>query len=391
MSLTQKTAVGSPENSAMATRIVQSCKSRWMAYSHVDASHIFVHPELKPDPNDFHLRLWSQLTYAMSTGNEQPLLDFLRHEGRILAEQRVPLTQLVERSGGCIHGLLESALIECEANPELSLNPKALHQFLSRFNRMSSHLNVALVQGYTEHQDSTSFAPMPGRPKLRSEHKAETFELFNQLTSVVGPGQFSVNRYRANNFLFSGSEARHNCFYFIREGTVQLQEFLSDGRAVVLAILGRGDVFARTTHESSAGYFRDFQAMALRDTEVVLLDEEALRQAMEKAPHVAVSIIKSFSGQLAEIQQVIEGLLSRDITARLIHILLQLAAEFGSTNGDGILIDFPLTHQQLADMLGSNRVTITRRLGDLQKQGLLEVNKHAITLYDIKRLEQVAC
>lgn len=387
MSLTPKPSALNAENSQIVARIVQSCKSHWMGQVYGS----FPTPE-QARLHDFHARLWNQLVYALSTGNDQNLAEFLHTMGKELARERVPLTEVVEKSGICIQNLLEQALQECEKSPEVSSNPKALHLFLSRFNRISSHLNVALVRGYNDLTENESFTPIHNRAKSRAEQKAETLALFNQLSNVIGPGQFSINRYRANAFLFNNAHAHRNCFYFIREGTVQLQEFLSDGRAVVLAILGRGDVFARNTQESEAGYFRDFQVMALRETEVVLIEEEALRLVMEKAPHVGVGIIKSFSSQLADIQQVIEGLLSRDITARLTHILLQLADEFGiDHNGQGTLINFSLTHQQLADMLGSNRVTITRRLGELQKQGLLEVNKHSIILYDRERLEEVAC
>jgi len=383
MSLTQKATIPSAENTALATKVVQGCKHRWgTALVELD----------KPEgAGQFHSRLWNVLLYALSTGNDQALLETIKHQGHEMAQAHTSLPQVMTRSGECIQSLLELALLESENNAELKANPKALHEFLSRFNRLCSRLTISLVQGYTEQQDAVSFAPMHNRPKSRVEQKAETIQLFNQLSSVIGPGQFLINRYQANSFLFSGAHARRNSFYFIREGTVQLQEFLADGRAVVLAILGRGDVFARNTEGSTAGYFRDFQVMALRDTEVVLLEEEALRLAMEKAPHVAVGIIKSFSSQLADIQQVIEGLLSRDITARLTHILLQLADEFGVATENGTLIEYSLTHQQLADMLGSNRVTITRRLGELQKQGLLEINKHSIILYDRERLERVAC
>ncbi len=381
MLLTQKLC---SENSASMVRLVQNCKTSWVAQNSPQASN-------DSQFGDFHNTLWNKLSQALATGNNQVLLDLFRNYGKEMARQKRPLPQVVERSGQCLQGLMQEVLLECDANPEFSTNPKALRQFLSRFNQTCSHINTALVQGYTEQIDAAGIIPNHVRPKTRLEQRSEAIELFKQLSAVTGTGQFMINRYRANNPLFNGSAARQNCFYFIREGTVQLQEFLPDGRAVVLAILGKGDVFARTTPSSETGYFRDFHAVALRDTEVVLLEEEALRLAMEKSPRVAMGIIKSFSSQIADIQQVIEGLLSRDIAARLTHVLLQLADEFGEARGEGTLIDYPLTHQQLADMLGSNRVTITRRLGDLQKQGLLEVNRHSIVIFDREGLEKIAC
>jgi CRP-like cAMP-binding protein len=386
MAASQKNSVVSKESELLAARIMANCKNRWASQdnglvgSNSEQSHYF---------NEFHFRLWSHLSHALSTGNEENLSELLGRWGQDFARRRVPLPQVIEKSGVCSRLLLEQALSECDNIPELNENPKLLHHFLSRFNRVYSRVNLALIQGYNAQLEHGLHQPT--QPKTRAEQKAENLLLFQQLSNAIGPGQFSVHRYQTNSLLFNGPKEQRNCFYFIREGTVQLQEFLPDGRAVVLAILGRGEVFAQTQDKTGYGYFRDFQVIALRDTELVLMEEEVLRQVMERAPLVAMSIIKSFSSQIAGIQQVIEGLLSRDITSRLIHILLQLADEFGTTDGEGILIEYSLTHQQLADMLGSNRVTITRRLGDLQKQGLLRVNHHNIILYNREQLEQVAC
>lgn len=213
---------------------------------------------------------------------------------------------------------------------------------------------------------------------------------FEQLTSITG--EYSVIRYRAGSPIFSDSHALHRSrFYFIRSGTVQIQEYLSDGRALTLTILGRGDVFARfagANGTSQGGYFRDFQAETMRDTELVWVEEAALQRALERHPVVAASIIKSFSTQLACVQQLIQGLLGRDVSARLAHLLIKLADEFGVPQPDGgLFIDYPLSHQRLADMMGSNRVTVTRQLSELQKAGALEIQRRSITLYNRRQLQ----
>src|SRR5690349_4880635 len=138
MSLTQKSSALGIENSLIAARIVQNCKNHWANRVYAGSGSNPISLEQANHFSDFHGRLWSQLTYALSTGNDHNLLEFLHSVGRELARAHVPLPQVVEQGGLCVQGLLEQALVECENNPELNANPKALHHFLSRFNRMCS-------------------------------------------------------------------------------------------------------------------------------------------------------------------------------------------------------------------------------------------------------------
>jgi CRP/FNR family transcriptional regulator len=75
---------------------------------------------------------------------------------------------------------------------------------------------------------------------------------------------------------------------------------------------------------------------------------------------------------------------------RLVSLLLKLAVEFGVTQSkDEIKIEFDLTHQTLADMIGSNRVTVTRKLSLLQQKKLIKIERGAICLLDREALKEM--
>lgn len=86
----------------------------------------------------------------------------------------------------------------------------------------------------------------------------------------------------------------------------------------------------------------------------------------------------------------IDAAFAHSVNLRLYRTLLELFKQFGKPEGDLSLIDYPLTHQRLADMIGSNRVTVTRKLHELQARGIIETRKNAkIALRDSNALAQL--
>ena len=78
----------------------------------------------------------------------------------------------------------------------------------------------------------------------------------------------------------------------------------------------------------------------------------------------------------------IETLTHRDMSSRLVSFLLVLCRDFGVPGEQGITIDLRLSHQSIAEAIGSTRVTITRLLGDLRNSGLVQIDRKKITVLD---------
>jgi CRP/FNR family transcriptional regulator len=65
-----------------------------------------------------------------------------------------------------------------------------------------------------------------------------------------------------------------------------------------------------------------------------------------------------------------------------VSFLLVLCRDFGVPSNEGITIDLRLSHQAIAEAIGSTRVTITRLLGDLRNDGLVQIDRKKITVFD---------
>ena len=177
----------------------------------------------------------------------------------------------------------------------------------------------------------------------------------------------STINYSRGQQIFSPGQG-HGLVYIVRSGCVRLYKVLPDGRSIHLGLLGPNTVF--TQEDPSDGIASGTVAEALVGSTIAVVDKDSLASIIADSPDLAVAIVSGMSRRLTELQTLAEHLLVRDTAVRLATTLLNLAARFGRPTADGMTaIALPLTHQGLANMIGSNRVTVTRKLLDLQESG----------------------
>ncbi len=158
--------------------------------------------------------------------------------------------------------------------------------------------------------------------------------------------------------------------YIVRTGCVRIYKTLPDGRAISLGLLGPNTVFAQ--EDSYDGISTGAAAEALVDSTVTIVEATDLADLIAEKPELASSMVKGMTRRLTELQTLAEHLLVRDTSVRLATTLLSLAKGFGRPTADGMTaITLPITHQSLANMIGSNRVTVTRKLLEMQERGMV--------------------
>lgn len=99
-------------------------------------------------------------------------------------------------------------------------------------------------------------------------------------------------------------------------------------------------------------------------------------------------MLRGLSSRILQTEMMIETLAHRDMGSRLVSFLLILCRDFGVPTNEGIRIDLKLSHQAIAEAIGSTRVTVTRLLGDLRESDLIAIHKKKITVYNPVALSQ---
>jgi CRP/FNR family cyclic AMP-dependent transcriptional regulator len=159
-----------------------------------------------------------------------------------------------------------------------------------------------------------------------------------------------------------------DALYVLTSGLVTLSHVSEDGQESILRVLGPGDAFGEFF---LAVRIRPFLAKTLTPCTVTVAPAEGFLHLLSTIPKIALNFICVLSRNLADMA-IDRGQSSHKWShQRLAITLLKLSAAHGVQDGDGRVIDLPLTHQILADMIGASRETVTRHLGRLKRQGVV--------------------
>jgi CRP/FNR family transcriptional regulator, cyclic AMP receptor protein len=326
-----------------------------------------------------HMALWEQLLKALKTGRYDDYLLLLEKEGRYQARASTRIESVIGQMSSMMNMMWEVIV----STSSVESNPSLLRPITERLNNLRARAEGAILNGYLD-EDRLIQEELAAESAEMRRLRLERTTLQDLVKSVHA---FKLNRYKEGQKIFQPGDNR-SVLYFVMMGRVRLYEILPDGRAITLSILGVNDVFAQSNNHNS--YFHDVYAESMKESIIASIQESALEALMEESPLLASRIIYSLSQQLSQSQILIEGLLGRDVSLRLVNILLKLATEFGVEESNGAMsIELGLTHQELADMIGSNRVTVTRKLIELQKRKLINVQNRTIYILDKRALQEM--
>ncbi len=185
---------------------------------------------------------------------------------------------------------------------------------------------------------------------------------------------------RSKTIFFPGDRAER--VYLIRRGAVRLTRVYESGEEITVALLRENSLFGVLSLLTGQRSDRFYHAVAFTRVEMVSAPAGSVRNAIEADSGVGLLLLQGLSSRILQTETMIETLTHRDMSSRLVSFLLVLCRDFGVAGEKGITIDLRLSHQAIAEAIGSTRVTITRLLGDLRTLGLLQIDRKKITVFD---------
>ncbi len=174
------------------------------------------------------------------------------------------------------------------------------------------------------------------------------------------------------------AEEEGDALFIISSGQVKVSIVSADGREVILSLLGTGSVFGELSLLD--GKPRSANVVATENTDLYMLRRSDFLQLVYKVPQIAVGLLAELAARLRKTDRKIGGLALLDVTSRISETLLQLADEHGTETDDGVLLKSRPTHQQIANMSGTTRETVSRVLKRLEKQGYVSTEGRTITI-----------
>ena len=191
---------------------------------------------------------------------------------------------------------------------------------------------------------------------------------------------------RGKTIFFPGDPA--DKIYFLLKGAVKLSLVYEAGDEITVALLRENSVFGVFSLIAGQKSDRFYHAVAFSAVELLSAPTNRVEEALKIKSDLSILMLKGFSSRILQTEMMIETLAHRDMGSRLVSFLLILCRDFGVPVSDGIHIDLKLSHQAIAEAIGSTRVTITRLLGDLRQQGIISIYKKKITVHNPINLSQ---
>ena len=156
--------------------------------------------------------------------------------------------------------------------------------------------------------------------------------------------------------------------YVICEGRVQVSKLSDDGREKILEFLEAGEFFGEMSLLDNAP--RSASVRALVDSRILALSRADFLAVLRRSPDLAMAVIQELTRRLRRVDDQASSLSFQRVEERTKGLLLRLAKQDPQRAGRRVTPS--LTHQQIADMIGTSRETVTRALKGLKEGGWLE-------------------
>jgi len=156
--------------------------------------------------------------------------------------------------------------------------------------------------------------------------------------------------------------------YVIREGEVKVTKLSGDGREKILGLLGPGDFFGEMALLDNA--VRSASVKSLTETRIVALSRSDFLKELRHSPDLAMAVIQELTHRVRQMDEQASSLSFQRVKERTQGLLRRMAKQ--KTSIEGRCATPALTHQQIADMIGTSRETVTRVVKRLKGQGWLE-------------------
>lgn len=192
-------------------------------------------------------------------------------------------------------------------------------------------------------------------------------------TSAGGQTQQAV----AKELIFSKGDAATRLF-FILDGHVKVSASSEDGKEIIFAILGPGELFGEialiegTEHSASV--------ITLEPTELLTFDRRVFLTLLRDQPSLALSLLTTVCSRLRRASELAEDISFLPLPVRLAKHLLALARSHGIPSRPGIRIGLHVCQQELANMVGTTRESVNKQLAVWHKEGLLSTRKGYLTI-----------
>lgn len=168
--------------------------------------------------------------------------------------------------------------------------------------------------------------------------------------------------------------------YFVKKGKVRLYKLNAEGKQFTSDILNEGNVFGEMDIISFGT--RDSYIETIEESDICLMNKDRFELFLIQRPRFMMTLLKVLSDRIISMNQLTQNLALGNLHDKILHALFQLYDQFGLTSEDEYQrIDFPLSHQEIANLVGATREAVTVALHELVKEGVIKTGFKTISIH----------
>lgn len=199
--------------------------------------------------------------------------------------------------------------------------------------------------------------------------------------------RFKKRIFKRDTFLFIEGESAKT-YYLVAEGQVKILQTSAEGFDVILHILGPGELIGALPTIETATY--PASAQTLNEVVAFAIPASDFEEILHDYPAVALNLLKFSARVLQTSLNKIREMATERVERRIARTLARLANQMGRETKEGILIDVPLSRQDLAEMTGTTIFTVSRTLKEWERAGILRAGRQKVIVTDPHRLVSIS-
>lgn len=173
--------------------------------------------------------------------------------------------------------------------------------------------------------------------------------------------------------------------FFVCGGRVKICKVTRDGKSLTLGYCGPSEMFGETCLVGIAA--RTEMAEAVENALLAEIDRNDFERALAGTPSLAIGVARHVIARRHDLENKLEALVFRDVSAKLAEQLIKLADEYGVDDARGKLVAMKITHQELANLIGSTRETVSLTLSQFKRRRLIVTDGRKVILSDLGALK----
>jgi len=179
-----------------------------------------------------------------------------------------------------------------------------------------------------------------------------------------------------------------NALYVVQSGMLKLLQLTHQGTELIVRFVGPGGLFGGVVAVDRVPY--PVSAIAVAPTEACTWDSPTLRQLIDTHPTLRANIMREMASHMTDALSRVREMTTLRVSERLALALVRLARQVGRPTDAGVLIDYPMTRQELAELAGTTLYTASRTLAQWTDEGILASTRRDLLIRQPSRLARLA-